>query len=389
MHAGNLAGSAAAPRGPSVALKRGPLLALAVAAMAAGLLGGLARLGIAVPGAGSDLVGDAAVHHGPLMVVALFGTVIGLERAVAMGGPWPYLAPAASGIAGLLLIAGGSPGVAAGLAVAAGAILLLGGLLVLRRHPALHTAVLAGGCACWLVGNLLWTGGLPVAQAVPWWVGFLVLVIAGERLELSRVLKPPPGRALLFLTAGGLLLGGIVLSSWQPEAGLVPVGPGLLAMALWLARYDIARRTIRQTGLVRYVAACLLGGYLWLGIAGLLALGDASGAAFVRDAALHAVFLGFVVTMVFAHAPIILPALLRVPVPYTPVFYAHVALLHATLTLRTLADLMGWVEIRACAGLGNGAAILLFAALTATAALRGRRPPPAPSRQAVRISPPG
>lgn len=368
MHAGNLAGSAAAPRGPSVALRRGPVLALAVAAMAAGLLGGLARLGIAVPG----VAGDLAIHHGPLMVAALFGTVIGLERAVAMGGGWPYLAPVASGIAGLLLIAGGSPGLAAGMAVVAGAILLVGGLLVLRRHPALHTAVLAGGGACWLVGNLLWAGGLPVVQAVPWWIGFLVLVIAGERLELSRVLKPPPGRSLLFLTAAGLLLGGIVLSSRTPDAGLVPLGPGLLAMALWLARYDIARRTIRQTGLVRYVAACLLGGYLWLGIAGLLALGDASGAAFVRDAALHAVFLGFVVTMVFAHAPIILPALLRATVPYTPVFFAHVALLHTTLGLRVLADLLGWVEIRTWAGLGNGAAILLFATLTVWAAVRGR-----------------
>ena len=143
-------------------------------------------------------------------------------------------------------------------------------------------------------------------------------------------------------------------------------------MALWLARYDIARRTIRQSGLVRYVAACLLAGYLWLGVAGLMAMAAPAGAAFVRDAVLHAIFLGFVLTMVFAHAPIILPALLKVTVPYRPVFYAHVALLHATLLLRVIADLFGWVDLRAFAGLGNGAAILVFAASTAWAAAHGR-----------------
>lgn len=365
----------------SVRLTRAPILVLAAVAMAAGLTGGLARLGLDLPGLlPPGPAADLTLHHGPLMVAALFGTVIGLERAVAAGGRWPFLAPVASGLGGVLLVAGAPPVLAAGTIAAAGVILLAGALAMARLHPALHTAVMAGGCACWLAGNLLWLGGnllggWPVTHAVPWWTGFLVLVIAGERLELSRVLKPPPGRTALFLAAAGLLLGGIAAASVDDSGSLAPMGPGLLAMALWLVRYDVARRTVRQSGLVRYVAVCLLGGYLWLGAAGLLALAEpmlAEPMLFARDAALHGVFLGFVLTMVFAHAPIILPALLKIAVPYSPAFYTHVAILHATLALRTLADLLGWVDVRACAGLGNAAAIAVFAVLTATAAVRAR-----------------
>ena len=35
---------------------------------------------------------------------------------------------------------------------------------------------------------------------------------------------------------------------------------GLLALALWLLQYDIARRNIGTRGLTRFIAACLLSG---------------------------------------------------------------------------------------------------------------------------------
>lgn len=356
-------------------MARVAILALAIAGMVTGIAGGLARLGWGVPVQAADLWS----HHGPLMVSMLFGTVIGLERAVALGRGWAFGAPAMSGVAGLMLVAGLPVPSAVALFAAAAAILLVNALVMLRLSPALHTAVLAGSCACWLAGNVLWLAGLPLGVAVPWWIGFLVLVITGERLELSRLLKPRPGRTPLFLAAAAILIGGITLSTLLYDGALAPVGPGLLAMALWLGRYDIARHTVRQAGLTRYVAVCLLGGYGWLGLAGILAVWDGVGdSAFLRDAALHAVFLGFVLTMVFAHAPIILPALLKVAVPYRPAFYAHVAVLHASVVLRVLADALEWTELRAWAGLGNAAAIVIFAALMVTAvvgAKRVRRPP--------------
>jgi hypothetical protein len=43
------------------------------------------------------------------------------------------------------------------------------------------------GAVAWLAGNLLWLSGWLVAQIVLWWVAFLILTIAGERLELGRI----------------------------------------------------------------------------------------------------------------------------------------------------------------------------------------------------------
>ena len=43
-------------------------------------------------------------------------------------------------------------------------------------------------------------------------------------------------------------------------------GVGMIALAAWLLRYDIALMTIRRSGLPRFVAACLLSGYAWLGV---------------------------------------------------------------------------------------------------------------------------
>ena len=44
----------------------------------------------------------------------------------------------------------------------------------------------------------------------------------------------------------------------------------MLVLAVWLFRYDIARRTVLQSGLTRFIALCLLAGYGWLAVGGVL-----------------------------------------------------------------------------------------------------------------------
>ena len=83
------------------------------------------------------------------------------------------------------------------------------------------------------------------------------------------------------------------------------------------------------------------------------------------DAALHAVFVGFVFSMVFGHAPVILPAVLRVRFPYHPVLYVPLVVLHASLAVRVLVS----VPVGAW---GNAAAIALFVATAAALVLRKR-----------------
>jgi hypothetical protein len=208
----------------------------------------------------------------------------------------------------------------------------------------------------WLVGNVSLYAALP---AVPWWIAFFALTIGGERLELSRYLKRPRVVRLQFLALVILLL----IAPLEPRTLGMVLGP----LALWLLAYDLARVTVRQPGLTRYIAVCLLAGYGWLALGGgLLA------AAFAYDAALHAVLLGFVFAMVFGHAPIIFPAVLRVAVPYHPIFYVPLAVLHASLLLRLTGDAAALHGLQRSGGLLAAIALLLFIAVTAGSVVRGR-----------------
>ncbi|MFH1871392.1 MAG: hypothetical protein ABIK82_20380 [Pseudomonadota bacterium] len=360
-----------------------PLLVLGMLSLVGGVLAGLARLDWNMP----PVATSAAGWHGALMISAFLGTVISLERAVALGRGWAYLAPAAAGSGGVALLGGAPPLLTQLMAVAAAATLVAASAQVLRRLVAPFTAILAIGALCWLIGNLAWLGGGALTAAVPWWLAFLVLTIAGERLELTRFLPTPALAQRLFFAIVGAILAGATTSFWQLDAGLGLFAGGLLALAVWLLRYDLARRNARQQGLTRFIALCLLSGYAWLALSGLLGIGGG----FLpghpwRDAALHAVGLGFVFSMIFGHAPIIFPAVMRVRIPYHPAFYLPLLVLHVSLALRVFGGLSGEFALRSEGGLINAIALLLFVATLLTSVLRGRRT--APLAQAHGHTPP-
>lgn len=141
-----------------------------------------------------------------------------------------------------------------------------------------------------------------------------------------------------FLLGVGLSLAGLALASRDAAAGLELAGVGMSVMAAWLSRYDLARRTVKQRGLTRFIAANLLAGYFWLGAGGLAWLWFSDDlTTFNDDVMLHSVFLGFVFSMIFAHAPLIFPAVLQSPLPYRRFFYSHSVLLHLSLLLPSAA----------------------------------------------------
>jgi hypothetical protein len=88
---------------------------------------------------------------------------------------------------------------------------------------------------------------------------------------------------------------------------------------------------------------------------------------------LHALFLGFVLSMIVAHALIIVPAITGFQVPYHRYFYGPVVLLHASLILRIVGDLNLWSSMRQWGGLLNVVALLWFLLLLAVSALRERK----------------
>jgi hypothetical protein len=354
-------------------VRRAPLMALAAVALFAGLWGGLLRLGIDVHAGGATL----AEAHGPLMTLGFLGTLISLERAVALRRGWAHVAPLAAAIGALLALSDAPGALGQALLLLAGGVLVAAHVAIDRVQRSLHNAIMGIGALAWCAAVAWWLTGAAVGRFVPLLAAFLVLTIVGERLELARLGGMAGSLPRLWLAAAvAALVAGLALSLPAQRLGVRIAGAGLIAQALWLARYDIARRTVRMHGVTRFMAVALLAGYVWLAVGGALwlAADAAGGGGFAYDAALHAVFLGFVFSMVFAHAPVIVPAVLRVSLPYHPRFYAHLLLLHGSLALRLLGgDLAGDLRAWQWGGALGELAILLFLASSAHALVRARR----------------
>ena len=206
--------------------------------------------------------------HGPLMVLGFLGTLISLERAVAIRAGWAYLAPVGTGVGALVML---SP-----LPVQVGQAMQLAGLGVLmliygrawQRQTSIALAIQWMGALMAVIAAALWLVGVETGVMLPWLAGFLILTIAGERLELAHIAAPPPSASRLLLgLSAGLILAAMVALLW-PAPGVEVYGALVIAIALWLLRFDIATKTVRSTGLPRYSAVNMLFGIGWLVVAG-------------------------------------------------------------------------------------------------------------------------
>jgi hypothetical protein len=345
-----------------------PFIAFAILALLFALWAGLLRLGWALPS-----VPNLALAHGPLMICGFLGVLIPLERAVAIRQKWMFIVPALSGLGWVAIFF--APVISQILFTlgSLGTLAILG--VMVRREPHLHTITMAFGALSWLIGNLLWTFGFPIFQIVLWWICFLVLTIGGERLELNRVLHPSPRQIRSFSIFVVALLAGAILSIFNLNWGAHLSGLAMLALSIWFLRNDLAMRNLRHSNpLTQYIAICLFSGFIWLGISGVINLYiGALYAGPIYDAALHALFVGFVISMIFGHAPIIFPAILGVPVTFYPAFFGHLILLHLSLILRITGDLTNLFILRKWGGLFNEVAIVLFLGMTIYSIVKGRK----------------
>lgn len=346
------------------------LLVLAAASLLTALWAGLVRAGWPL----SLLHDHHPLAHGPLLLCGFLGTVIGLEKASAIERTWAYLAPFFAAVGAIRLILRPDPFLASVAFVVASAILILVFGALLMRRTDFSEIVMLGGVLAWLVGNLIWMTGRSMPTAISWWLAFPILIIVGERLELSRIVPKPPRAMATLKVALGIYLTGIVWIVWNIDFALRFQGLGLLLIAAWLLRFDLARRTVRSSGVHRYTALCLLLGFVWLAVGGGLAAICGIHLQGLRyDALIHSLLLGFVFGMIFGHAPIIAPMLLGRRIAFDRLFYAPLILLQISLALRIGSDLAGWLPGRSWGALLNVASVLLFLITTVRGVVRGKR----------------
>jgi len=354
-----LSSSTSAPAATAPASRFGlrliPLL-IGLLSMGFGLYGGLIRLGVEPP---ADMR-SMAEFHGAFMISGFLGTVICLERAVALGRPWPYAGPLLSSAGAIALVAG-APRLGALAFAAAGAVLLLASADIAIRQVALFTIVLTVGVACWTVGTLQWLLGNFTPAVTGWWLDFLILTVAAERLELGRVRELSRPSQTTFAGAILLLLFGGARGEFAESWALLTAA-GLIGCSAWLLSHDIARRTIRLRGQPRFSATAILTAHAWLGVAGVvLATAPLGAAGFAYDASVHAITIGFALSMIFGHAPIILPAVTGIRVRYSRMAYAPLFLLQLSLVLRIAGDILEQGSLRTASGFVTVIALAAYA----------------------------
>ena len=333
-------------------LRRG-LLVAGLVSLVLGVMAGLHRLGF-TSAAGAWL----APWHGVVMTGGFAGLLISLERAVALDELWALGAP--------VLVLAGTVGFLLGLPSAPWAYALAGVWAVAvqvrlaRRRVDAASVVMALGTFAWALGMWVFASGGDLASAMLLWAAFPVLVIAGERLELAFQVRPGGIPWWVFQISVGLVLVGALLSSRDVLLGARLEAVGFFGLALWMLRYDILKRGFKHEGLARYTSLALWTGYVWLAVGAIFLWQWASGASIFWDAAIHSVFLGFMFAMIFAHAPVIFPALTGVKMRWHRGHYVHLVLLSLGLAIRCSAAFNGSAWLKRHGSLCAALALVVF-----------------------------
>jgi hypothetical protein len=302
-------------------------------------------------------VSNMAVQHGALMVNSFLASLIFLERAVTFRSKWVLLLPFINAISVLAFVFH-LPHVAELIFVLGSSGFVAMCVYFIYRFKEPYYYVFLAGAFCLLTGNIVLYKTAFYPSAVTWWIGFLLFTIVAERLELSRFLSLTYfKRTLLWLCLLGVLIALVWPFHWK---GNIALAIAIGATAVWLLKYDMARHSIKIKGQHRYSGILLIAGYVWLLVMSILLIFQQR-LSFGYDALLHSFFIGFIFSMIFSHAVIILPAITKLPVKlYRPFLYIWFGLMQASLLVRIIADIMEDALCRKIGGMVNGISILLF-----------------------------
>jgi hypothetical protein len=341
-----------------------PFLFLAIVCLLVGLWTGLNRIGWNIP------ILPVTPHHGAIMVGGFLGTLISLEKIIPLRKKFLYIFPVMSGASVVLFLLNLPLAGFASLVLASIGLSSVFLTYLIKEKNIIYLLMVAGGI-CWLTGNVVLITSKFYPVAFPWWLGFALCIITSERLELMKFLpvKKTTKKVLVFFL--GLYIAGVLLSFHG--IGQKISGAALIAIAVWLMRYDVIGISIRKTRLPRFMAVALLSGYTSMLLTGVFYL-VLNAHTMAYDAIVHIFFLGFVFSMIFAHGPVILPGVLGISLkPYHKILYAWLILLHVSWMTRVIADIIVDLEIRKVSAFLSVLSILCYFATLSTITIISQR----------------
>lgn len=328
-------------------MHRLPFFAVALVALLSGVWAGIIRLGFDLPGI------ELATLHGPLMVGGFVGTVIGIERSLLSGQKRWWVIPGSSGMAVILWLAGFRMAAPLALLVSSALLVLMQAMQLRSPVSPQVTIIQLAGALCFSAGAFQLAFKPFMPAIVPWWMGFVLCFILATRLWDRSF----PNRWLQLIVGLGFitfLLGLLMPFHWR---GHLVAGGGLIAVAAGMLATEADGLTGRWS-MEGYTGLAVALGWAWLAVAG-IGMAFWHGHLYGYDATVHAFFLGFLFSMVLAHALGKAQIAAGLPTqPFHPVLFVWLLLLSLSLLARVLAgDLLMLEAVRRWAGLVNGISI--------------------------------
>ena len=169
-------------------------------------------------------------------------------------------------------------------------------------------------------------------------LSFPAATIVVERLEMSLSFQKIGAKIALWMLIAWCVLWG--LTAWFRVAPLPWMGALTLLVAAGSIRYDMSLWAKGSAGpLHRFLQRTLAVAYAWLILAAMAMIGSSYlPGAVMKDVLFHLMGLGFIFTMILAHAPLILPAAIGKLPPVSAPAVPFVAFQLVT-AVRILADL--------------------------------------------------
>jgi hypothetical protein len=330
-----------------------PFLIFAFVNLICGMLAGLVRLGWNFP------LGSVATHHGAIMVGGFLGTLILLEKVIPLKKKILFVFPVINALSLIMIVPTFNKTGQTFLIIGAVGMLLVLTLYFIKYPSDLSNLLMMAGAFSLLIGHIMLISKQFYPMAFPWWMGFILLTIVGERIELSKFLPVTQSHKNILLSFLCIFIVGLCLPFHT--YGKYLSGAALILVSIWLMRHDVISVAIKKDGLTKFSASALLAGCVFLMLTGILLI-CIPDIPYGYDAIVHTFFLGFAFTMIFAHGPIILPGVLGFGVkPYHPSMYLPLTTLVASLIVRLLADtaLLSY-SLRIWSGWISAGSILLY-----------------------------
>lgn len=320
-----------------------------------GMVSGLARGGVLNL---SSLVNK----HFIIFFYGFFGGLLSLERAFGFSLKYLLVTPASISLGLILYIAFENPNF-----LIPGALLfILPNLLIFIKSITPFSFGFILSSILFIKGTVLFAFSNLHYQSALAFILFLIFYILSERAELVKIIGLGKKDIIFisFITFSSLV--GLVVSIVDFKVGYRICFISLAIISLWFMRKDIARRTINMKGLAKFSAISVLSAYLWLFLGSFFIFSFG-----MWGEGIHNITLGFVFSMIFAHAPSIFPAMMKIKFQFSPILYIPLFLLNISVIIRNISYLAP--QIKKSALVLNFFAIIAFFVLFLTLTIKASK----------------